>query len=142
MLIPAKENRTMRSILTHIAIVSLLLHITLGCCSHHAHAESTIACNGHESMAEDGHQHDEEGEPCSSDQRENCPEDHCDELQCSFISVAKTSPTETVIFDIWLGLTGLWSEFLTVPTSHRAVEPEKYAPRPVREHVLLQVFLI
>ena len=135
----------MRSILTHIAIVSLLLHITLGCCAHHAHAASGFDGDDHEATANHVHQHAAEEEPCSSDQdRERCPSDHCDELQCSFLRVAKSSPTKSASLDVWLfGLTGFRGEFVTArPVVLWDVSVAKMPPLAVRGHVLLQVFLI
>lgn len=134
----------MRSILTHIAIVSLLLHITLGCCAHHGHAASMLDSNEHDAVTGHVHQHAAEEEPCSSDQdRERCPSDHCDELQCSFLRVAKTSPPKSVALDLWLfGLTGFRYDFVTVQPVLWYVNVPEMPPLAVRGHVLFQVFLI
>lgn len=134
----------MRSILTHIAIVSLQLHITLGCCAHHGHAASVVDCSEQGAMAGHMHQHAAEEEPCSSEQdEERRPSDHCDDLQCSFLSVAKMSPTKSVHRDVWLfGWTRLRCAFVTARPVLWDVDLPEIPPLAVRGHVLLQVFLI
>jgi hypothetical protein len=135
----------MRSILTHIAIVALLLHVTLGCCAHHAHAAARFDGNDHATTADHVHRHAAEEEPCSSDQdREHCPSDRCDELQCSFLRLAKSSPVKPASLAVWLfGLTGFGGEFATTrPVVLGDVSVAGAPPLAVRGHVLFQVFLI
>ena len=136
----------MRSLITLITAAAFLLHFTLGCCAHHAHAAEGAACSGHGIVADhdhEGHDHDSQ-EPCeqSPGDRE-CPGEHCNDGHCVFMADGKTVEVQDS-FNAVLPL------FVAEPASNApisgiaaaAIDSGGLIALPVRTHLLNQILLI
>lgn len=149
-------SNSMRSLVTLITAAAFMLHFTLGCCAHHAHAaEGTLCpghattsahehdCHGHENHDQDGH---DQEPPESGDQSTNdseCPEGDCHDGECAFMAAAKT----VIAKDTFVSALPL---FFAEPARHVSISPlvaavissdGLFAP-PVRTHLFNQVLLI
>src|SRR6187401_1278380 len=103
----------MRTIVTLFTAAAFMLHFTLGCCAHHAHAAEGAVCpckiavhdhdghdhdgHDHDGHDHDGHDHDghdhESSEPCDQspgDSDSPCPGHHCNDGHCVFMAAGKT----------------------------------------------------
>jgi hypothetical protein len=125
----------MRSMTTLITTAALLLHITLGCCAHHAHA-ARGCCNMpvaiHQCAGEElhcGHEH-EHSTPAPSDERQ--PEKSCDELRCYFVAGGK-----------WISPAHLAVHVASI-NAHSTGDAHTIGPAAlrVRAHLAFQVLLI
>jgi hypothetical protein len=138
--------RRMRFLVTILTVVALVLHLSLGCCMHHAHGDSRPAsvpnecaghCHHHGPQAAD---HAEEG----SDLPADCPAEDCDEPNCSFIAAAQTVAPEPLVsisaamLPLALSATGLPAELGYQAERDLAHD----AALPVRAHLWLQIILI
>ena len=143
----------MRTIVTLVAAIAFMLHFALGCCAHHAHAgegHRSVAQNGAAKLAHccshDGHHHDgpdqgdEPQEPLSDS---DCPEQHCEEGNCVFMSAGKTV-LEKTSFVALLPLFAAESSVETVLSSLNvaAIDSGGNSGLPVRIHLFNQVLLI
>src|SRR5690349_15287457 len=82
----ASENKYMRQLVSITSLTALLLHVLLGCCSHHAHAQEPASCT-HAEVAV-GHrccQHS----PAPAKETPHEPGERCHETHCVFASCAK-----------------------------------------------------
>jgi hypothetical protein len=120
-------------------IAALLLHITLGCGDHHAHAATP--CSSHAHTEEAACSHDEPAAPTSDDA--HVPES-CNDLKCSFAPSGQTiAPLGGDLDFGWISV----SDELAAATSFHgqsawlASELATSAP-PLRAHLLHQVILI
>jgi hypothetical protein len=139
----------MRSVISTLTAVSVLLHVVLGCCAHHGHAEETAAqqpapaaCVHHGCSSQT---HAKPTPP--ADSRENAPpsderEDDCEQGDCAFSAtvekaetLAKASPGAWLLPDA--ALAGLSRQLGGGQCVNRHDPPE----RPVRAHLLYGVLL-
>lgn len=138
----------MRPVISLTTALAFLLHLWLGCCSHHAHADDGLTpsspqkvttCNhsghcGHKH----GSQKNSENEPSKE-----CPPGGCDDAKCSFTVYGKTFESKA-----WFGVP-MCVAILTPECNFQPVFPSHvdlgvdcdFAP-PVRPHLLNQILLI
>lgn len=143
----------MRTITTLIAAAAFVLHLTLGCCAHHAHAVDGPVCSKHVGTAEHHHgckghshgSHDHESQPPADGPPvdEDCPGHDCNAGHCAFMAAGKT----VIAKDTYLAVLPL---FVAMPLTHVSISPRISATidsggliaPPVRTHLLNQVLLI
>ena len=127
----------MHRVVRSLALVSVLVHMVCGCCSHHAHAQSPDCCR-QSAHAPDlclGAEHDEHGpEPCSDERAE-----------CVFVVPKSGAAAGLSVF-------ATVQPTVTAGSLCRAVFSEadvrRHGPRriglgpPVRAHLLNQVLLL
>lgn len=138
----------MRPIVSFITAAAFLLHMWLGCCAHHAHADDEANCHQHTRQlaapadhSHAGHDH-EAGESQGQPTESPCPADGCDESHCVFLSVGKTDLAKTTTAAL---LPALASEsiaaFFDVPPT-KLIDSGGLIGPPIRLHLLNQVLLI
>lgn len=141
----------MQTVFCNLMAASLFIHALLGCCWHHAHAQSccskqetkvservTGCSHGHSCghSADKSHQKQKPAEP---HQHKDCPG------SCTFLSVAKTqvdchsplSPLPFAAFVPFVAEVGA-----TFHVSADRVTDESGPPPPLRLHLLNQILLI
>jgi hypothetical protein len=143
----------MRFVVTLITAAAFVLHFTLGCCAHHAHAEEGTACCAHAKVAvhdhdchdHDGHSHDS---PEPSDQSpghsdSECPRQHCNDGHCVFMAAGKTVVAKaTFIAVLPLCIAEPASIESISPLAAAAIDSGGGIALPVRTHLFNQVLLI
>jgi hypothetical protein len=138
----------MRRIVSLITASALLLHVWLGCCAHHVHADQSppnaLDPHGHAAGAHDhSHGHAHPAADSESSQHRADPSDDCQEGDCAFLVAGKT----VVIFDV---LVAPLPEFASdariesaASSSVQAIDdPDDRQRLPVRLHLLHQLLLI
>lgn len=135
----------MHSLITHFTIAALALHISLGCCAHHAHgcepavqqAEAECeACPHHV-----GRDHGEE----PGDSHNKAPHSPCDEQDCSFVVGAKiVAPQSDMVVPLAMANAAASTEHAAagVAADRTARHHASCCALPLRAHLLFQVFLI
>ncbi len=137
----------MRSVISLITVVALLLHVWLGCCGHHLHAGEDSRCasdqhtchayGDHETHCHDEGNHSEEGPA------DECPGKSCDESDCAFAMFGKTSLSKAwFAFGAWIAALPRWDVEPLQQFSATARIPTFAFSVPVRVHLLHQVLLI
>ena len=128
----------MRTIVSAITGVAFLLHLWLGCCAHHAHADEGPA--GHEALPAHGDHHD--GEHDCPQHAPAAPGNDCDEPDCVFVTTAPTAVSQDLL--AWPA----WDAAVVADAGQHA--PLLSQARsgfdlvfalPLRVHLLHQVFL-
>ncbi len=148
----------MRTIITLIAAAAFVLHLTLGCCAHHAHAVEGSVCSEHASTVHHNHgckghggnshshgSHDHDSQPpADGPADEECPGHHCNAGHCAFMAAGKT----VIAKDTYLAVLPL---FVAAPLTHVSISPRisatisnsgRLIAPPVRTHLFNQVLLI
>jgi len=128
----------MQTLVSLATTAALLLHITLGCGIHHAHA--AMPCSSHAHTEEAACSHDEPAVPASDDAQ--VPES-CNDLKCSFVQSGQTASPPGGDLDFgWLCVPDeLAVTSFPCQCAWLASELATSAP-PLRAHLLHQVFLI
>jgi hypothetical protein len=131
-------SRTVRS----VALTAVLLHMTLGCCLHHAHATARQDC-GEGTLLEtarggDCHGPHSRPEPCQRQPRHRL----CDNARCVF-----TRPEPTDLFALLIVQQGLAPSGVVLGHPRLAgiarVEPSvSHLGPPLRLHLLNQALLL
>jgi hypothetical protein len=133
---------TIRPVISLITAASVALHLVLGCCAHHGHAEDAapaIALH-HSHACPHGHDH---GAPNSESPAEPTPTpSDCDGGQCAFLLAGKLTfdPDLTIAT---VGLPSLELSMAQVKLAQAELPRDWDDPdgRSVRPHLLHQVFL-
>jgi hypothetical protein len=137
----------MRAFVSILTAVAFLLHMWLGCCAHHAHAEETT-CDRHEAAdqhADYAHDHPGHETPCQQLPEEGdspCPTEPCSEGECVFLKVGKlefdgpaaVAHLPAPVSDSLAGL--------SPAKTREAIDSGGLAAPPVRLHLAHQVLLI
>jgi hypothetical protein len=133
----------MRSLIAAITAAALLLHVSLGCCAHHAHAEEATGRAVPAAKAKCCHDHDHDGHNHADEPSDTTPTKCCHESECSFDVGAKVvAPQSDWVAPVAV-LAGATPLALPVSLLHQAVRhPATFSALPLRAHLLLQVFLI
>jgi hypothetical protein len=133
----------MRSLIAAITAAALLLHISLGCCAHHAHAEEATGRAAPAAKAKCCHDHDHDGHDHADESGDTTPTKCCHESECSFdVGTKVVAPQSDWVAPVAV-LPGATQ--VALPTSHlelAARSPAPFSALPLRAHLLLQVFLI
>jgi hypothetical protein len=122
----------MRSLLCCLTSASVLLHLVLGCCAHHLHAEES---HGEHSAAACQHEEHEHEAPANR----HSPE--CGESECVFAAAVKEiQPVSAPAIILWLPVeaSDLPAERLSYQRQLSRHDPP---PLPLRVHLLLGVLL-
>jgi hypothetical protein len=141
----------MRTILTLITAAAFMLHFTLGCCAHHAHAAGGVVCSDssqaeahdHECHGHDGHESHGSGDQSPGDSGPECPGQQCDDGQCVFMATGKTVVAKAslvTVLPLVLVEPGLFAADL--PHATAAIDSGDLIALPVRTHLFNQVLLI
>jgi len=137
----------MRTIVSLITAAAFLLHFTLGCCSHHAHAAEGSNCRHHENGSDHRcchhHGHGDQA-PAEEGPDESQPAKRsCSEGECVFMTAAKTVVAKTV-FQAALPPCAdeVALRMRLSPAAIDAVDSGGPHTLPVRIHLFNQVFLI
>ena len=133
----------MRQLASMTSLIAFLLHVLLGCCTHHAHAaqpvegaqRSEVVCHHacHHSQPPDSQPH----------QDPNSPDERCDEADCVFASCAKLELAKDSLeagapFD-----TLSYASALLLLQANRPLSDSGATWKPpLRSHLLLRVLLI
>jgi hypothetical protein len=120
----------MRSCVSLITAASLLLHVWLGCCAHHGHAE-----DGPKSHA-GCHEAAMAGDSPGSE----APDHDCDEPDCSFLALAKQTLTKAPFTTAALPALDADQAASSRLLCQAQLDASRVLPRPVRPHLLYQVF--
>jgi hypothetical protein len=133
----------MRQLVSITSLTAFLLHVLLGCCAHHTHAERpgdgalpSVAV-GHRAC-----QHSHASHPAPKEAPhapgERCQEGDCVFAACSKVELAKDSLLAATAFDVLRHAADLLPAPAARPRSdsHAAWKP------PLRSHLLLGVLLI
>jgi len=141
----------MRTIVTLITAAAFMLHFTLGCCAHHAHAAEGTDCPHrakpavHDCHDDDGHDHESPGSgdqsPCDSNPE--CPGQHCNDGQCVFMPAGTTVVAKAAfiaVLPLVLAEPDLFAAHL--PHATAAIDSGGLVALPVRTHLFNQVLLI
>lgn len=135
----------MRSVIASLTAVSVLLHVLLGCCAHHGHAQDRPAASAcsHHGCSSDAHA---KGAPLAGSS-ENAPpsderEEDCEQAECAFsATIEKADTLAKATSGEWLlpaaALDGLARQLRGGYCVSRHDPPE----RPVRAHLLYGVLL-
>ncbi len=143
----------MRAIVTLITGAAFMLHFTLGCCAHHAHAAEGTFCSEHDQVAvqdhdchgHDGHDHESpgSGDQSPGDSKSDCPDKHCNDAQCVFMAAGKTVVAKAAfmaVLPLVLAQPDLFAASLPHVTA--AIDSGGLIALPVRMHLFNQVLLI
>lgn len=129
----------MQTLVSLVTTAALLLHLTLGCGDHHAHA--VTPCSSHAHAEDTTCPHDEPAEPTSD--HDGAPES-CNDVKCSFVLSGQTlsSPGSDLDFG-WISVPDELAAAMSFPcqSAWLATELATDAP-PLRAHLLHQVILI
>lgn len=150
----------MKSIVNLVTVAALLLHFTLGCCAHHAHADEVSEFSGPETVVGQDHNCHCHGTSCHSSEScdesacvsdshcpaqgcPDCPGTHCNDGQCVFMGAGKTLAGKNVplvsipLFVVTpIAIKSVSSEIAT------AIDSQGRVLLPVRPHLFNQVLLI
>ncbi len=130
-----------------------MLHFTLGCCAHHAHAAEEKVCSSdandddchdHDGHGHDGHDHEspESGDPSPGDSDSGCPGSHCDDGDCVFMAAGKTVIAKAVFITVLPLCIAEPASFALISSLAAAVnDAGSLIALPVRTHLLNQVLL-
>ena len=136
----------MRSLITLVTAVAFLLHFTLGCCAHHAHAAEDAVCAGHGIVADhdhEGHDHDSE-DPCEkSPEHGECPAQHCNDGHCVFMADGKTVEVQdsfTAVLPLFVAEPASITPISRIAAA--AIDSGTLIALPVRTHLFNQILLI
>ena len=138
----------MHFVVTLITTAAFLLHFTLGCCAHHAHAAEGIVCAGHAKVSDHAHDHEghdhESQEPCEqSPSSPDCPSKHCDDGHCVFLvdgKVVEVNDAVAVVLPLWAAEPASLGQIS--PLAAVAIDSGGVIAPPVRTHLFNQVLLI
>ena len=137
----------MRSLTTLITTAALLLHMTLGCCAHHAHAAEGSGCSHQHGLnapaVADLHEQHEHDHDDSDNSHENPSAPPCDELQCSFLASGKVSLGQHGCCDD-CNVPSYFSIQFLAPQQKQSHAAHNWGlpALPVRTHLALQILLI
>jgi hypothetical protein len=109
----------MRTIICLTTALAFVLHIGMGCCSHHAHAAETVTCQHHitaehdsHNVAPGGHHHSHAGhdhetqdheradESNESPTPDSCPAEQCQDGKCVFDTINKIELSQLTNFSL------------------------------------------
>lgn len=140
----------MRPFVSLITAAAILLHLGLGCCSHHTHAsggnECVILTSLADTAADHGHSHGHD-HPVPDSNAPECPGDShndCHESHCTFLVTGKTT---IVLATLVVALTpSALDDVIAQAGSSSSTDwirdTGDHLRLPVRLHLLLQVLLI
>lgn len=137
----------MRTLISLITAAAFLLHLSLGCCAHHAHATESNEDTAHSLAAHTcphhKHPHDGQSVPAHSGDNSETPRDTCTDGGCVFLAVVKiTLATEVAVS--WTPAFAF--EHIGELASASCVSLETLAktrpPLPVRLHLFHQQLLL
>ncbi len=139
----------MRPVVSLTTALAFLLHLWLGCCTHHAHASDTVTpcsaaktgrCHHHGHAS---HKHDAPSKSDKAPAKKECPPGSCDGAHCSFTTVGKTFETKAWFAPVNC-IAVLTPAFIFQPLLSFDADlggDLDFAP-PVRAHLLNQILLI
>lgn len=107
----------MRTIICLTTAFAFVLHIGMGCCSHHAHAAERITCLHHVTAEHDSHDlatgghrhshadhdhetHDHADESKESPTPDSCPAERCQDGKCVFDTINKIELSQLTNFSL------------------------------------------
>ncbi len=128
----------MRSWIATLLTAALLLHLALGCCSHHAH--EGVACALDHDHGDHGHAHHEHEAPPPAPAE--LPDADCGHMTCVFLAGEKVvspddpSPAQAFVFPASTALC------TASPADRPSAPPLASATAAMRPHLLYQVMLI
>jgi len=141
----------MRTIVTLITAAAFVLHFTLGCCAHHAHAAGSTVCpahgivenHEHSGHDHDGHSHDSQQPREQLPSDSECPAQHCHDTHCVFMAAGKTVVAKDTFSTVLpLFVAEATSLALNSPLAVAAIDTGGLIALPVRTHLFNQVLLI
>jgi hypothetical protein len=144
----AVASMNMRPVISMLVALSLVLHLALGCCMHHAHGavshrHRALIEMGGPCHAEKEHHHHHSPDGSSEESTPEEGDSHCDDADCSVIVRGKLDLTKNLHhggLGCPVAIAGL--QGLASPPRNRPEESWKRVPAlPVRAHLLHQSLL-
>ncbi len=139
------RNRVMHKTVHTLTMLLMLYHVLVGCCWHHAHAESpTSRADGSLNTACCGHDHGEHHDGQEPADRPHQQDGDCDDGMCFFVVPQADGGAELV--DKPAPATGLCLDLHRQSRSSRGWPPNEAPPPsgipPLRLHLVNQILLI
>jgi hypothetical protein len=147
----------LRTIVCLTTALAFALHMGMGCCSHHAHADDDHACQHHHApadhdsheLANSGHHHSHAHhdhanteESSETPTHDSCPHGRCQGGKCVFVSINKVDLSQ--LTNVSLPVISLNELLVMLSANTLAQECDSGGPPelPIRLHLLHQVMLI
>ena len=132
----------MRDVVYRLALASVVLHMLLGCCLHHAHGDCSVVERGNDTSesACPCHPHDHENDGTPPEPRPGRHE--CEDSQCVFTRIESRGSAEVAgALTCWVSPGNVAAISLTEPSGDR---PDFFHIRgtPLRLHLLNRVLLL
>ena len=135
----------MHFLVTIVTAAAFVLHFTLGCCAHHAHAAVGTVCLSHAKVSLHAHDHDghdhQSQEPC--EQSPGCPSEQCDDGHCVFAvggKAVEVNDAVAVVSPVTPAELACLEQIS--PLAAVAIDSGGLIALPMRTHLFNQVLLI
>ena len=130
----------MRASINLVSVAAFLLHLALGCCAHHVHADQRVV--GHVAHGANRNEIESTGTPLAQ-LPGDCPASKCDVAHCAFLTAGKAVAHNPVLPKLFA--CAAHDPVRAALLAHASFPQLDFNEPPalsVRRHLLHQVFLI